>query len=171
MLTNKDIIEGLEAVGYTVKDISDWTKIVIDNIEKMKNNEDIGEGYDKILNQFFRLNMEEVDIDNFKDEDYRNTHLIMTPNGFKKVTSFEDKGKQHSFKISFGGFDVIAVDKHEFKTSEDKWITIDKVKVGDKLKVFDSESEVISIEDNNDIECCAITIEDGEYYLDGLISR
>ena len=117
------------------------------------------------------MNMAEVDIDNFKNEDYRKFYFIMTPNGFKKVNDYKDEGKQHCFKISFDSFETIVTNKVLFQYSEDVWTTSDKIKVGDKVKVYDEELEVKSVEEVNDIDCCSIVVEDDQYYLDGLVTK
>ena len=170
MLTNKDVIKALNDVGYTLQEISYWTKISLNNLKKMKKNEDVDKQIEKQINNFFSLNMEEVEIANFSDQEYQKTHLIMTPNGFKKCSKYKDKGLQHSFKIEFNSFITIATNEQQFQLNNDVWVTGEELKVGDKLKVFDGESEIIDISNNGDVECCNITIDDS-YYIDGIVTK
>ena len=41
MLTNKDIIKALNDVGYTLKEISNWTKLSNRTLNKMKKDEEV----------------------------------------------------------------------------------------------------------------------------------
>lgn len=170
MLTNKDIIKSLTDVGYTLQEISKWTKISIDILKKMKKNIQVDEKDENTLNSFLRMNIGEVDISNFEDKEYRQTHLILTPNGFKKCNDCKSKGLLNCLKINFKSFNTIVVDQHKFQLSNDKWIAANKLKIGDKLKVLDSEDQIISIENIDNIDCCDISIS-GSYYLDGVVSK
>lgn len=171
MLTNKDIVEVLEAVGYSEQEIINFAFITKEDIEKMMKDEQIDAKVEEALNNFFRMNMEEADIKEFANDQYKNTHLIMTPTGFKKVEEFVEEGLQHCYEIKFKGFNTIATDKKSFKNKSGKWITADKVKVGDILKVFDDECEVINVTEVGDINCCSIVVEGDEYYIDGVVSK
>jgi hypothetical protein len=58
MLTNKDIIEALVNVGYTMKEINSITKISTKILNKMKKNEEVDEDSENQINHFFRMNMQ-----------------------------------------------------------------------------------------------------------------
>lgn len=185
MLTNKDIIEALTNVGYSLEEISKWTKIDVKNLYKMKNNEEIKNEYNEYLktheedekifnenlNQFFRLNISEVDISKLEDEKYGKQYLIITPSGCKRIISYKDEGKQNCLKIIFDNFETIITDKQEVQLSNNQWVTADKLKVGNWVKVFDEEKAITAIETVNDVDCCSITVEGDEYYLDGVITK
>lgn len=170
MLTNKDIIKSLTDVGYTLQEISNWTKIDINILKKMKKNEQVDEKDENQLNNFLRMNIEEVEINKFADKDYRKTHLILAPKGFKKCEGYKNKGKKDCIKINFKSFNTIVIPEHKFQLTNNKWIAANKLKKGDKLKVLDSEDQIISIENVNKIDCCDISIE-SSYYMDGIISK
>ena len=169
MLANKDIVTALEEVGYTLKEISAWTDLKVKELQKMKKGE-LEEDNDQ-LNNFFRVNMEEIEISKLSDEKFRNSHLILTPTGFKKILEYKEEGLQHCYEFKFEGFNTVTTDKHLSKNFNDEWITTDKVKVGDKLKVFDDELEVKEINEVGDINCCSIKVDGDEYYLDGVITK
>ena len=99
MLTNKDIIESLVNVGYTLKEISSLTKLPTKTLNKMKKNEEVSVEDEDVINNFFRMNISEVEINKFSDEDFRNSNLIMTPTGFKKVLEYKEEGLQHCFEL------------------------------------------------------------------------
>lgn len=168
MLTNKEIIKSLSSVGYTLQEISKWTGIDIKTLRAMKKGEDVNEEVETSLNNFFRMNIEEVKISKFEDKEYRKNHLILTPEGFKKCNSYKDSGKQNCIKINFNSFSTVVVPDSKLQLDNDKWVVAKKLKARDMLKVFDSEDEIISIETINDIDCCDINI-DGNYYNDGII--
>lgn len=170
MLTNKDIIKSLTDVGYTLQEISNWTQIDINILKKMKKNEQVEEEVETQLNKFFRMNIGEVDIQNFEDKNYRQNHLILTLDGFKKCKEYKNLGFQKCLKINFDNFDTILVNDSKIQLSNKKWIDINKIKIGDKLKVFDGEEQVISLETIDNIECCNIDI-DGSCYIDGIILK
>lgn len=169
MLTNKDIIKALNSVGYTIQEISNWTQINIDTLKKMKRNIQVDQKSENQLNNFLRMNIEEVEINKFEDKDYRKTHLILTPNGFKKCKNYKNVDKQKCIKVSFRSFDTIVNENHEFQLNN-KWVKITQLKIGDRVKVFDEEKEIISIENIDNIDCCDINI-DGSYYIDGVVVK
>ena len=171
MLTNKDIIESLVNVGYTLKEISSLTKLSNKTLNKMKKNEEVSEEEESIINNFFRMNIKEVEISKFSDEDFRNNNLIMTPTGFKKVLEYKEEGLQHCFELKLNGCNNIASDKHKIQLQNDTWITLDKVKKGDKVKLFDENVEVTAVNEVGDYNCCSIVVDGDEYYLDGVVSK
>lgn len=170
MLTNKDIFKTLIEVGYTVEDISGWTQIDVTTLKKLKKNGQLSEQEQEMLNKFFRMNISEVDAKSLEDEEFRNSHLVLTPNGFKKCEGYIDTGSQYCFKISFNSFSTIIPNKRKLQLANDEWVSINKLKVGDKLKVFDSDDEIISIEKIDNIECCDINIK-GSCYIDGVVIK
>ena len=165
MLTNKDIIDSLIAVGYTVKEIAQWAKLSNRVMNRMKKNQPVPEESEKSLNEFFRFNMAEVNVSKLSTDDFKKSHLIMTPNGFKRIFGYNDEGVQHCYQINFSGFSTIVSGDKEFKNNKDEWVKVSDIKVGDKFKVYDEEGEVISIEEIDDVDCCSIIVEDDEYYL------
>lgn len=169
MLTNKDIIEALTSVGYTLKEISSLTKLSNKTLNKMKKNEEVSENDEKIMNNFFRMNMTEVEISKFSDEDFRKTNLIMTPNGFKEVSEYTDLGKQECLTISFGDITTIVTNGHKIQLENGVFTIAEKLKVGDKVKMFDGVVTITNItkSENN---CCSISVNDNEYYVDGTVS-
>lgn len=171
MLTNKDIIEALVNVGYTLKEICNYAKISNKNIKKLKNNEQVEEDVEEAINNFFRMNMGEVDISKFGNEEFKNANMVMTPTGFKKVVDYKEEGLQHCFELKFDGFNTIMSDKHQIQLANGDWTTIDNIKVGDKVKVYDEELEVKTVTQVGDINCCSFTVDGGEYYLDGVVSK
>ena len=171
MLTNKDIIEALENVGYSIDEIAMHSKISEDTLRDIKNGKDINdEKIEEYLNNFFRKNLSEVTIEQLSNNNYRNTHLIYTPNGFKKVLDYKTIDLQHCYKISLETFETVVGDKVQYQVG-DKWVTVDKLKIGDKIKVFDEEQEVKNITEVGDFNCCSITVEGNEFYLDGVLSK
>lgn len=170
MLTNKDIVKSLTNVGYTLEEISKWTKIELQTLKNIKKNDQLSEEEETELNQFFRMNIEEVEAKFLENEEYRQTHLILTPTGFKKCKDYKDSGSLNCIKINFNNFSTVVVPEHKFLLTNEKWVTAKKIKVGDKIKVFDSEAEIISKEDINNIDCCEINI-NNSYYLDGVASK
>ena len=116
------------------------------------------------------MNIEEVDIKSLENEEYRQTHLVFTPNGFKKCKDYKDVGSLNFIKINFNSFSTIVVPEHKFQLISEKWVTAKKVKVGDKVRVFDGEAEIISKENIDNIDCCEIDI-NSSYYLDGTVSK
>lgn len=171
MLTNKDIIEALEAVGYSDEQISKWSKIDIININKMKKNEDVGKAVETKINQFFRINMSEADIGKLGDEEFRNTHLIMTPTGFKKVDSFTNEGEKPCIKIKFENYYTNITSDSQIQLADRSWVKVSELKVGNKIRNYDGQAEITDIKDIGNVDCCSITIEGDEYYLDGVVTR
>ena len=115
--------------------------------------------------------MMEVEVCKFSDEDFRNDYLIMTPTGFKKVDGYEDLAKQNCITISFGdSFNTTVTSGHKIQLENGTYVTVDKLKIGDKIKMYDDVVEVTDITDKSDVDCCAINLEGDEYYLDGTVS-
>lgn len=174
MVTNQNIVESLISVGYSLEEISKYSGVTIDVLEMMKRNEEINEDDENKINNFLRLNLEEVELKKFRTKKYRNSHLVLTPDGFQKCSAWVKKGPLHCFKITINNcFDTITADKHAFQMPDGEWITTDLLKIGDKLQVLDGEGEVTAIEDAGEIECFDITIDhpNHRYYLDGISSH
>lgn len=172
MLTNKDIIEAMEIVGYSMDEIVLLSNVSKEIIEDIKNGKEVDDPeVEKGLNEFLRRNISEVKVERFGEEPFKDTRWIYTPNGFKKVLDYKTVDLQHCYKITFKNFSTIAGDTHQFQLTSGKWITADKVKVGDKLKGLEDEEEVTAVAEVGDYSCCSLTVEDGEYYLDGIVSK
>ena len=85
-VTSKEIIKNLIDVGYTLSEISKHTTIsrsTLSNI--LKNGIESNVVVTSKLENFFKANIEEVELGYFADVKNRTTSLIYTPDGFQKA--------------------------------------------------------------------------------------
>lgn len=173
-VTSKEIIKNLIDVGYTLSEISKYTTIsrsTLSNI--LKNGIESNVVVTSKLENFFKANIEEVELGYFADVKNRTTSLIYTPDGFQKAIGFLDKGVLHCYSIKTEHYEIVAADEHLIQLADNSWIKANLLSIGSKLLTESGIEEIISIEDAGDINCYDVTIDhkNHRYFIDGISSH
>ena len=71
---------------------------------------------------------------------------VNTPEGFKRVTGFVDKGHQGAYKVSTDHYSIEVTKKHRFFNEDDKETSLSNIDVGHKIDTAAGYQQITSIE-------------------------